>query len=221
MHNRTITWLCISACLGFVALAANASSADYDKAVATYLEDKYEQAKGMFESLSKTEPKNDKVHYYLALCYQQLDNDKDAAEQYRLSLKQTKDPAFKEIIQERLRRTERRLSHGKAAPEQLTPVLKKHQPLAKVIWFSTNWCGTCKRFEPSWDAATKKFDGKITFSHLNAEDPANYKEVEKYRPKAYPTLVYLDGKNKVIENNADAPKPANFEKHLQDLSAGK
>jgi hypothetical protein len=35
-----------------------------------------------------------------------------------------------------------------------------------------------------------KFARKLDFVHLNAEDPVNWKIVEKYRPKAYPLWFF-------------------------------
>ena len=199
--------------------AAISAANNYDQAVATYLHNDYKKALPSFQALSKNDPKNAKVHYYLALCYQQLDDDKNAAAEYQLALDNNKDTAFKEIIDERLSRTKRRLSHAGSKAEAPAPEIKKHDPVHKVIWFSTNWCSTCKKFEPSWEKGKTAFAGKLEFEHLNAEDPSNWKTVEKYRPKAYPTLVYLDAKNKVIQNFADAPAPDDFIKYLKELGA--
>jgi thioredoxin-like negative regulator of GroEL len=201
------------------ASACAAADSNYDKAVATYLGNDYKKALPMFQAVSKSDPKNAKVHYYLALCHQGLDDDKNAAAEYQLALDNNKDSSFKEIIDERLARTKRRLAHAKAADEAPAPEAKKHDPVHKVIWFSTNWCSTCKRFEPSWEKGKTAFKGKLDFQHLNAEDPANWKVVEKYRPKAYPTLVFLDSKDKVIQNYADAPEADAFIKHLKELGA--
>lgn len=201
--------------------AVGAADPKYDQALAVYLKNDYTKALSMFQELAKTEPNNEEVHHYLALCYQQLDKDKDAAAEYEWVMAHSKNEALKEIIGERLARTKRRLAHSAAAPEAKPAELQKHEPVRKVIWFSTNWCSTCKRFAPSWEKGKAKFQDRISFEHLNAEDPACIKEVEKYRPKAYPTLVYLDGKNQVIQKYADAPDADAFIKHLQELGAAK
>ena len=198
---------------------ANSSTSKFDQAVAVYLTNDYAKALPLFQALEKTEAKNANVHYYIALCGQQLDNDKLAAEEYKSALAKSKDPAFKEIIQERLARTERRLGKLKAQAEASPPPLQKHDAVKKIIWFSTNWCSTCKRFEPAWEMGKTKFAGKLNFVHLNAEDPANWKIVEKYRPKAYPTLVFLDGKDNVIRNYADAPEGKVFVAQLEEMGA--
>ena len=202
--------------------AGNAAKASFDKGVENYLQDKYQDALTKFEEAVKTDTKNPKLHYYLALCHQALDNDKKAAEEYALALEHSTDAAFKEIVTERLARTKRRLDKTKAPAEAEKPALaEKHDPVKKVIWFSTNWCSHCKKFKTAWEAAESKYGKELKFEHLNAEDPSAWKQVQVYRPKAYPTLVYLDSKDKVIENHADAPSTDDFIKHLQSLGASK
>lgn len=200
--------------------AAGGETSAYQQGVNAYLKDDYKAALPHFKDAEKADSKNPKVHYYLALCYQQTDDDKNAAAEYELALSNSKDAAFKEIVAERLLRTKRRLGTApKATSEESAPKLAKHQPVQKVIWFSTNWCSHCKKFSSAWEDAKTKFNGKLSFEHLNAEDPSAWKEVQVYRPKAYPTLVYLDAKNKIIENFAAAPSSEEFIKHLEDLGA--
>lgn len=213
----------IAASASIASIAAESASItkeNFDKAVATYLKDDYKASLPLFQAVAKSDPKYPKVHYYLALCYQQLDDDKNAATEYEQSLAQSKDPAFKEIVAERLLRTKRRLGLApKQSSEDKAPALGKHDPVKKVIWFSTNWCSHCKKFNTAWEAGKEKFTGKLNFEHVNAEDPSAWKTVETYKPKAYPTLVYLDAKNKIIENFAAAPTTDEFIKHLQELGA--
>lgn len=200
--------------------AFSAGQSPYDQAVNSYLKEDYKDALERFKSLAKTEANNEKVHYYLALCHQQLDDDKAAVQEYEWVLSHSKDKAFKEIIEERLLRTKRRLGLAKASKEEEKPAqLAKHEPVKKVIWFSTNWCSHCKKFAGSWEAGKKKFSKTIDFEHYNAEAPSDFKMVQKYKPKAYPTLVYLDGQNKVLENFADAPEADKFIQHLKELGA--
>ncbi len=218
MTNLSKVGILASIC---ICLSAGALQSDYEKAVSSYLHDDYKAALPLFEKYAKENAADPKVHYYLALCYQQLDNDSQAAKQYELALKESKDDAFNEIVKERLRRTQRRLGLVKSTDEETAPKIAEHQPVAKVIWFSTNWCSHCKKFASAWDKGKSRFKDSIAFEHYNAEDPEAWKQVEIYRPKAYPTLVYLDGKNNVIENHADAPSSEEFIKHLQDLGAAK
>jgi thioredoxin-like negative regulator of GroEL len=217
MLNRS-TFACASAVLISICAflpGAQAAQDQFKKAVDIYLKNDFEKALPEFQALNKAQPENEDVHYYLALCYQRLhDNDKAAAE-YTWILKNSKDAAFKEIIQERIKR----VNHSKIDAVVTGNTSAKHDAVSKVILFSTNWCPTCRTFEPTWDKTAAKFKGSIVFEHLNAEDPSNKKSVDQYKPKAYPTLVYLDAKGRVIENKADAPMGESFATHLKQLSA--
>jgi thiol-disulfide isomerase/thioredoxin len=197
------------------------SSSPFDQAVSTYLQSNYKGALQRFQALAKSDPKDARVHYYLALCYQKQRSDKEAVQEYQQALACNKDAAFEEIIKERLARIRKRMSHTISEEEPIPAPASKHAPLRKVIMFTTNWCPACKGFEPTWEAAKKKYLAHLAFEHYNAEDPAAWKIVQQYRPKAYPTFVFLDGSQKVIQKYADAPKQDVFMKQLQDLGAEK
>lgn len=218
----TAMLITIAGFIFYSAPAYPAAKTDFDKGVEFYLKDNYKDALASFQLAAKTAAKRDpKLHYYLALCHQALDDDTKAAAEYTLAVEQSDDPAFKEIVNERLARTKRRLTKATPPAEEKVEIAAKHDPVKKVIWFSTNWCSHCKKFKTAWEAGKEKYGKDLSFEHLNAEDPAAWKQVQTYKPKAYPTLVYLDGKNKVIENHADAPSTDDFIKHLQSLGAPK
>lgn len=206
--------------LGSGAIAGPDTSA-FDRAVSSYLHGNYDAALPLFQALGKSCPDNDSVHYYLALCYQQLRDYHKAIDEYTWVAEHTKNPSRKEIVEERLRRAQARI--GQAARPQLSraPIAANHAAVRKIIWFSTNWCSTCKRFASAWEAGKSRYQGSIIFEHLNAEDPAAWKLVEKYRPKAYPTLVYLDATDRIIENGASAPSCDEFINHIQELGGKK
>lgn len=197
-----------------------AQSSGMDAAVNLYLAGKYEEALPKLDALAKSQPTNDKVHYYKALCLQRVEKYKEAVDEYNLALKNCKDSAFEEILKARLAKAEMHLGKSPSSPVSYAPVLAaKHGPLQRVIYFSTNWCPTCKGFSPVFDSVKTKYT-KVKFDHLNAEDPASWKEVQKYKPKGYPTLVYIDDKGTVIQSGPDSPGTAGFTK-LLDKYGGK
>lgn len=200
-----------------------AASSDYNQAIKTYLANDFEKALPMFEKLSKAQPKDAKLHYYIALCCQQLSGkDQQAFDEYDKALKNSSDAAFNEILKVRKRKIAGRLGQhvvplpgsGFEKPDSAA----KTGPVRRVIYFSTNWCPSCRGFTPAFDEVASRYKGKIDFIHLNAEDPANWKEVGKYKPKFYPTLVFLDAKNNLIETGVDG-SVTGFTKHLQRLGA--
>lgn len=215
--NAAVTLLVTLSFLLPLAAFAAVSPAEFNKAVSIYLREDYEGALSKFQAMVKADPNNAQVHYYVALCNIRTGNRDAGATEYQWILKNSKDEALKEIVTARLLRLRPDLASQLKVKD--AQVDAKPGPVKKVIFFSTTWCPTCKEFEKTWDKARVKLGSKVKFAHLNAEDAANWKEVELYRPKAYPTLVYLDEKNHVIENNAGAPVGQQFSNHLLSLGA--
>ncbi len=205
-------------CSVFCAQAQCATTDHFKEAVSTYLADDYEKALSKFQTLKKSDPENARVHYYLALCQLRLGQREKAVEEYEWVIQHTNDPALKEIVQGRLLKIRPDLATDlKFQPTN--SVSKAPGAVREVIFFSTNWCPSCKSFASTWTDAERRFKGKVKFSHLNAEDAANWKEVARYRPRAYPTIVYLDGKGNVIENGPGAPGGLTFQEHIKTLGA--
>ncbi len=210
--------LALASCF-FSQLVASASDAEFNAAVGLYLKNNFDEALPKFQAMEKSEPKNENIRYYEALCYQRIGEKGKAADEYSWILKNSKNAAFKEIIRERIKRVSPSFSEKGSEPAVAEKL--SQGPVRKVIFFSTNWCSVCRAFDPTWVNTSQTFKGRIKFEHLNAEDPANKALVDRYRPKAYPTLVYLDAKDNVMENGASAPMGESFAKHLKDLGAEK
>lgn len=80
----------------------------------------------------------------------------------------------------------------------------------KTIYdFYTTWCRPCKLMEPTFDEAKTRYTG-ITFKRFDAEAPENAAMVQQYGVSAYPTIVFLDGKGKVLYNAAGSLEGDSF-----------
>jgi thioredoxin 1 len=64
-------------------------------------------------------------------------------------------------------------------------------PKPKVIDFYADWCGPCKALKPVLEKTKKKYEDKVEFVALNADDEETQKLMEKYGVSALPTLVFL------------------------------
>ncbi|MBX9569978.1 MAG: tetratricopeptide repeat protein [Candidatus Obscuribacterales bacterium] len=217
--NKALTFFACSLALSSLSSVFAAVDAKFSQAVSTYLREDYAKALSLFQALAKADPNDGKLHYYMAICHIRLKDKDKGVQEYNWILKNSKDEALKEIVTARLLKIRPDLASKLKVKE--SELAAKHGPLREVILFSTTWCPTCKEFEPTWERAKLKMGRKIKFVHLNAEDASAWKEVELYRPKAYPTIVYLDADRKVIENHADAPTAAVFMNHLKALAASK
>lgn len=80
----------------------------------------------------------------------------------------------------------------------------------KTIYdFYTTWCRPCKLMEPTFDEAKTRYTG-ISFKRFDAEAPENAAMVQQYSVSAYPTIVFLDGKGKVLYNAAGSLEGDSF-----------
>ncbi len=87
----------------------------------------------------------------------------------------------------------------------------------KVIEFYTNWCHVCSEFAPTFEQTKNRYNGRVEFQQLDAEDGANADIVAKYGVKRYPTIIYLDTYGLVLRRTEGAPMGANFANIIDSL----
>ncbi|MBX9722988.1 MAG: thioredoxin family protein [Candidatus Obscuribacterales bacterium] len=193
--------------------------AKFDIAAKQYLDGQFDQSLAAFQSLSKTDPNNAKIRYYIGLNEMRLKDRDKAGNEFDWIYDHTSDPALKAVAQTWLNRLERHRLFISDNYSIGRPVVDPHHaPVTSVKWFYTNWCPKCKRFKPVFEQTAPRFKS-VNFEKFNSEDPANWTQVAKYHVKSYPTLVYFDKDGKIIENYAAAPLGATFAIHLQELGA--
>lgn len=192
---------------------------DLNSAAKLYLDGKIEDAKTAFETLSKKQPDNGRVHYYLGVCLMRLHDRDNAEKEFDWIEQHASDSQLKLLADAWLGRIQRHRKHISDNYSIAAPALAKdHGPVTKVFWFYTNWCPKCKRFKSVFEQAQRQFK-TVSFSKFNSEDPDNWKLVSQYKVRSYPTLVYFDKKGIAIENYAAAPMGDTFAIHLKDLGA--
>ena len=82
---------------------------------------------------------------------------------------------------------------------------------AKIIYFSMEGCGHCKKFNQVWDDFTKETKSKGSKCPIKTEEikSDNTSEINKYKVSAYPTVMLVkDGQQIVFkgERTVDALK---------------
>lgn len=215
--------------LAFSQGTAAAPSA-FDQAVQSYKAGRYSQSLAQFQAVSAANPADALSHYYMALCYQGLNQVASATQQYQWVATYSRDPSLRSMAQAGLarlaqysaRRTyggaQTAVSSGASSVRGAGSSSVSLAPVRQVLEFYTDWCGVCKQFAPTFEEAKSRFS-QVRFEQLNAEDPANERLVTRYGIKAYPTLVYLDGSGNVIRSQSGAPMGDAFFQTLERMGA--
>lgn len=209
--NSTMLFV-IAFCFCLKAVAANPA---FDQAVNSYKSGKYSQALSQFETFSKCNPADVMSHYYMALCYQGMNQFALASQQFQWVARYSPESRLRQMAQVGLNQLSQAGGRRNYTPTGYSLVSAKGPAptrvqgagsVSKVLEFYTTWCGVCKRFEPVFDETKSKFNRSISFEQLDAEDSANEGLVQRYNIKAYPTLVFLDRSGNVLLNKAGAPR---------------
>lgn len=98
------------------------------------------------------------------------------------------------------------------APIQIATKLGR----AKVIDFSAEWCGPCKRLAPLFAAAKKELGKNVDFVSIDIDEEANAELVAKYQVEAVPTIIYLDKNGKLLDRQ-DGFSPMSFRQLMQQV----
>ena len=84
----------------------------------------------------------------------------------------------------------------------LTQPMSKENMDNKVIlyYFYMNGCGYCTRFNPVWDAFSKKYQGNVLLKKIERADAGSL--LNKYNVRGFPTVI-LDKGNSSKTFNMD------------------
>lgn len=145
----------------------------------------YQGALNDFKALSAKYPNNALCHYYMALCNQCLSRVSEAKREYQWVIANDRGSLSRQAAAGL-----NQLSGGKPSVGGQVKM---------VLDFYTTWCGPCKQMEPAFEAAKSRYTS-ISFKRYDAEDPANAALVKQFAVHAYPTIVMIDGKGKVLFN---------------------
>jgi tetratricopeptide (TPR) repeat protein len=97
------------------------------------------------------------------------------------------------------------------------PKVAKKSKVKKILEFCVANDRSCINFEDTFISTQKQFSD-IQFVKLNCDDGANASMSTKYNVSAYPTLVYLDDKDKVLGNEMGAPNGDAFAEKIKSLN---
>jgi thiol-disulfide isomerase/thioredoxin len=168
-------------------LPALAAPDNFSAAKSKYEKKDYQGALNDFKALSAKYPNNALCHYYMALCNQCLARVAEAKREYQWVMDNDRGSLSRQAASGL-----NQLSGGKPSVGGQVKM---------VLDFYTTWCGPCKQMEPAFEAAKSRYTS-ISFKRYDAEDPANAALVKRFAVQAYPTIVMIDGRGKVLFNQA-------------------
>lgn len=197
----------------------------YAQAQKDFAAKKFESALSGFQSVVRTRPRDSSCHYYLALCYQNLNKMGAANLEYQWIVSNSADPRMKAQAQQALSQ----LAHYKppaqittaaatnsAAPRQVAQAGDFAKGKIKVIEFNTRWCHVCKIYDPVFDKVqhSNKYNSSCDFQQLDAEAPQNQRMVEKYGITGFPTTIFADSSGKQIARFSGGTSPAGLMSYI-------
>lgn len=169
--------------------------------MASYKNCKYSQAAGQFEAFNAQQPGNTAAHYYLALCYHNLNQQAQARREYEWVIKNGSDPSLKANATAGMQL----LSQYRMARQYASSNLSTRPQTAnarasrlKILDFYADWCGPCRRMKPTIEAIESKYRGKVEIQRVDLDSPSNESLVRQYEVRAIPHLVILDQNGRLI-----------------------
>jgi thioredoxin-like negative regulator of GroEL len=92
----------------------------------------------------------------------------------------------------------------------------------KVLAFTTSYDRVFQSFEPAFQAAKEKYNGKISISTVDPEDEANAALKAKYNVSSFPSFVYLDANGAVLKSESGCPSDGDaFVAEIESLNKKK
>lgn len=67
-----------------------------------------------------------------------------------------------------------------------------------VIDFYASWCAPCKQLTPIMEKAKAQYGDKVSFMHVDVDDPNNERLVDQYEVSPIPTLIFLNPEGEVV-----------------------
>jgi thiol-disulfide isomerase/thioredoxin len=196
----------------------------YQQAVADYNAGKFALAASKLQTLKAAYPSNALTRYYLGLSKQALGQINEARSEYQW-VSVNGDEKLRALATQGLQRlikVQSSTSTGPAiatnassssssgqysASSSSTPV--SGGKVKKILKFYAFWCVPCRAFAPIFDATKPKYPD-IQFESLNIDQPSVKPLQAKYHAEMIPTVVLLDGNDKVLWNGGAVTSQSEF-----------
>ena len=90
---------------------------------------------------------------------------------------------------------------------------------ARIIKFTSNMCGECKRVDAVIKEVYPKYQNKISLTSIAVQDNTKYNNemTAKYKVTLVPTIILLDKNNNIIKRIEGCINAETFDKYLKEL----
>jgi alpha-beta hydrolase superfamily lysophospholipase/thioredoxin-like negative regulator of GroEL len=205
-------------------VADSTQSTDLVRSINQIVAGNYTEAKTLLENLTKVQPNNGDVHYWLGLAYLKLkfvnlarqefarsvllgrgsDNAKEA-NNYLLSLTSSKTAG------------DAPASGTPAAPSVSAPDITSGKPT--VVAFFAAWCEQSDKLDNWFDQARATFGDQLQLQKVDVEDPANHQLVQRFKVGPVPTLVFLAANGNVSSSIVGQTSFVNIAEAISNISS--
>lgn len=219
----------MTALFSLICPQSNSAPASMEQALIDFQAKRYSQALSGFQNVSRSNQRDPLCHYYLALCYQNMNQIALSSKEYQWVAANSRDPKIRSQAQVGLAQMQHYQSarqtqlasasassvRSAAAPQISAPAkgaVQFSQGKMKVLEFFTQWCHVCKIFDPVFDQvqSSSKYAATCKFQRYDAEDPSNSDLVQRYEVSHYPTVIFADSNGKQIDRFAGSTNAASF-----------
>jgi len=105
-------------------------------------------------------------------------------------------------------------------PASLTLAEQGQLDTPTLVWFHADWCHVCQQIKPEVVELGKEYEGQIKFVRLNVDHGESRAAVSRYRVRATPTFVLIDGQGRIRGNVPGWPGYQNITGAFEQLLAG-
>ena len=200
-----------------------------EEALAEYKAGHYGAALQKFVQLEKQYPNSPMIHYYTGLCKQNIGQINDARSEYQW-VSEHGDVQLKGLAATGLSNLGKYSTTvagngavpsapaAKAPAKAMASAAAAGKPKVKtILQFVASWDRGCTIFQPVFEETKGQFKD-IQFVRIDAEDKPDI--AKKYNVNSYPTIVYLDDKDKVMDTATSAYSSADvFADKIKQLNS--